>query len=139
MSLIADTGNPLLFREEGEGRRPKGSAQELARRRHRAIALLQAHHMPVEVARRVGVGRRSVRLWKAAYRQHGEAGIQTRPHPGRRFMLDSRRRAQLRNLSLRGAQAAGFENDLSTCARGAQLIEKKWGVLYSPAHEVPPS
>ena len=114
--------------------RPKGSAQELERRRHHAIALLQAGHLPVEVARRLGVNRRSVRLWKASYRQRGEAGIRARPHPGRPFKLDRRQRAQLRKLLVRGAKAAGFPNELWTCARVVQVIEKRWGVRYSPTH-----
>ncbi len=47
--------------------RPKGSASELERRRQRAIALLDKGHAPVDVARMLGVDRRSVRRWKAAY------------------------------------------------------------------------
>ena len=48
--------------------RPSGSAEELQRRRQRAIRLLDQGYMPVEVAERVGVDRRSVRRWKSAYR-----------------------------------------------------------------------
>lgn len=44
--------------------RPFGSPEELEWRCRRAIALLKEGNLPVEVARRVGVDRRSVRRWK---------------------------------------------------------------------------
>jgi transposase len=48
--------------------RPAGSPEELQRRRERCIALLREGYAPVEVARMVGVDRRSVRRWNAAFR-----------------------------------------------------------------------
>src|ERR1700675_1308431 len=54
--------------------RPTGSPEELERRRLRALALLKQGLLPSEVARRVGVNRRSVRRWKSVARRHGEAG-----------------------------------------------------------------
>ena len=51
--------------------RPEGSGRQLERRRLRAIALLEEGHAPVEVARLLGVDRRSVRRWNAAYRKQG--------------------------------------------------------------------
>ena len=62
--------------------RPSGSPQELERRRLRALALLGDGLLPVEVARRVGVDRRSVRRWKAAARRRGEAGVRPECTPG---------------------------------------------------------
>lgn len=55
--------------------RPSVSPEELERRRHRALELLSQGLMPVEVARQLGVDRRSVRRWKAAVRRKGAAGI----------------------------------------------------------------
>ena len=62
--------------------RPTGSPEELERRRLRALALLDEGLQPVEVARRVGADRRSVRRWKAAARAQGEAGVRAKPVPG---------------------------------------------------------
>ncbi len=64
--------------------RPCGSPEQLANRRKRAIRLLEQGYQPVEVARRLGVERRSVRRWQAAYSREGELGIEARPSPGRR-------------------------------------------------------
>ena len=67
--------------------RPSGSPQELEQRRLRAVRLLKEGFSPVEVARQIGVDRRSVRRWKAAARSGGaaarccQAGIGSTPTP----------------------------------------------------------
>ncbi len=94
--------------------RPKGSASELELRRQRAIALLDKDHAPVDVARMLGVDRRSVRRWKAAHRKRGAKGIEARPTPGRPPKLDRRQRMRLERRLLKGARAAGYESDLWT-------------------------
>jgi transposase len=114
--------------------RPNGSASELERRRHRAIALLAKGHAPADVARMLGVDRRSVRRWKAAYRKHGTKGIEARPIPGRPSKLDRRQRARLEQLLLEGTGAAGYESDRWTCPRIAELIAEEFGVTYHRDH-----
>jgi transposase len=114
--------------------RPKGHARELERRRQRAIALLDKGHAPVDVARMLGVDRRSVRRWKAAHRKRGAKGIEARPTPGRPRKLDGRQRARLERLLLKGARAAGYESDLWTCPRIAELIAETFDVTYHPDH-----
>jgi transposase len=88
--------------------RPVGSARQLERRRQRAIALLQDGRPPVEVARLVGVDRRSVRRWNAAHRRQGVAGLgRPSPVPGRPSKLTARHRTRLETLLLRGAEPSG--------------------------------
>jgi transposase len=114
--------------------RPKGSASELERRRQRAISLLDRGHAPVDVARMLDVDRRSVRRWKAAHRKRGAKGIEARPTPGRPPKLDRGQRRRLERLLLRGARTAGYESDLWTCPRIAELIAEEFGVSYHPDH-----
>ncbi|MGH9477578.1 MAG: IS630 family transposase [Terriglobales bacterium] len=114
--------------------RPTGSGEELERRRVRALALLKSGLMPVEVARRVGVERRSVRRWKAAAREGGTAAVRARPTPGRPMKLTATERRRLAALLLKGAQAAGFATDLWTCARVAQVIRRRFQVRYHVNH-----
>lgn len=114
--------------------RPTGSPEELERRRLRALALLKEGLLPVEVARRVGVDRRSVRRWKRAARRRGEAGVRAKPAPGRPPKLTPEHKRQLEALLLKGAQAAGFHTDLWTCPRVAELIERRFGVCYHVDH-----
>src|SRR5437879_5085303 len=97
--------------------RPQGSPQELEQRRLRALALLEQGLQPVEVAQRLGVDRRSVRRWKAAARRGGTTALKAHPASGRPPKLAARHRPRLERALLRGAQAAGFANDLWTCPR----------------------
>ncbi len=114
--------------------RPAGSPEELQRRRERAIALLKEGIAPVDVANRVGVDRRSVRRWKAAFRRKGTAGLKAKPTPGRPCALKAHHRRRLEQLLLKGAQGCGFPTDLWTCARVAQLIRERFGVDYHVDH-----
>ena len=114
--------------------RPPGSPKELERRRLRAISLLKEGHQPVEVARTLGVDRRSVRRWKAAYRQEGRRALKAIPAPGRPLKLSIEQRKELEKDLLRGAQEAGFSTDLWTCARVAKLIKMHFGITYHVDH-----
>ena len=114
--------------------RPTGSPEELERRRARALALLDDGLQPVEVARRVGVERRSVRRWKAAARKHGKAGIRARAAPGRPSKLIPARKRRLEALLLKGPLASGFDTDLWTCPRVAELIKQRFSIDYHVDH-----
>lgn len=114
--------------------RPPGSPKELERRRLRAIALLKEGYQPVEVARTLGVDRRSVRRWKAAYRQQGQRALKAVPAPGRPPKLSMEQGKTLEKDLLRGAEKAGFSTDLWTCPRVAELIKKRFGITYHVDH-----
>lgn len=114
--------------------RPPGSPVELERRRRRAMQLLREGLPPVEVARMVGVDRRSVRRWNAAHREQGLSGLKAKPAPGRPARLDGEAKAKLEEALLAGAQAAGFPTDLWTCPRVAEVIHDHFGVRYHPDH-----
>jgi transposase len=114
--------------------RPNGSASELERRRRRAIALLDRGLNPSEVADRVGADPSSVRRWRQAYRRKGVRGLESKPHPGRPSRLTPRQKRSLERRLLRGAQANGFDSDLWTCPRIAEVIEYHYGVEYHVDH-----
>lgn len=114
--------------------RPYGSPEQLEHRRKRGVALLEQGYQPVDVARQLGVDRRSIRRWKASYLQEGMKGIQARPAAGRPPRLSLREKRQLERALLRGAVAAGFPSDLWTCPRVAVLIEARFGVCYHVDH-----
>ncbi len=114
--------------------RPMGSPEELERRRQRAIELLKQGHGPTAIAQRLGVDRRSVRRWKAAYRRGRLAGIAARPAPGRPPRIGEKDQTKLQRLLLKGACAAGFPTELWTCGRVVELIEQRFGVSYHVDH-----
>lgn len=114
--------------------RPSGNPKQFEKRRLQGIALLRQGIPPVEVARRLGVDRRSVRRWKAINRKHGQAGLRARPNPGRPRRLSHGQLRQLEKHLLRGAQAAGYPTPLLTCPRVVELIRQKFGIRYHVDH-----
>lgn len=112
--------------------RPSGSAGQLEKRRHRAMALLRAGEPYREVARRVGAALSSVVRWHQAYRRAPRTGLRARPIPGRPPRLTKAQQTRLRQLLLRGARAAGHTTELWTLKRIATLISTQFGVHYSP-------
>jgi transposase len=114
--------------------RPSGTPHELEDRRLRALRLLDEGFAPVEVARQIGVDRRSVRRWKATARQGGPKAVAAKPAPGRPRRLSARDLTRLRRMLMKGAQAAGLPTDLWTCPRVSWLIQRQFGIQYHPAH-----
>jgi len=61
--------------------RPTGIPEELERRRIRVVGLIDRRYKPVEVARMIGVDRRSVRRWKAGYLKNGLKALKAKSSP----------------------------------------------------------
>jgi transposase len=112
--------------------RPLGTAEELERRRRRAVELMRQGESPTTIARILGTDRSSLYRWRAADR--GPAGLAARPHPGPTPRLSDGQLRELEALLQRGAQAHGWPNALWTAARVAQLIRRHFGVRYHPDH-----
>jgi transposase len=115
--------------------RPKGSADELERRRQRAIVLVLEHgYSSAEAAIAVGAGQRSINRWLSAYRDAGNQGIAPIENSGRPALLNNRQLSKLEKFLLKGPLAAGFGNDLWTCERVAALIDNKFGINFHRSH-----
>lgn len=114
--------------------RPSGSPEELERRRLRALEMLQQGLGPSAIARMLGVDRRSVRRWRAARDKQGVQGLASHPVPGRPPLLSDGEKKKLERVLRRGAQAAGYETDLWTCPRIAEVIADRMGVHYHVDH-----
>jgi transposase len=113
--------------------RPIGSAEELQRRRLRAVELVEQGESPEDVARFLGCGRSSVYTWlKLARESLGK--LAARPHPGRTPRLDDGQLKELEGLLLQGAVAHGWRTELWTAARAAELIDRHFGVSFHPEH-----
>src|SRR4051795_5122026 len=113
--------------------RPVGTAEELQRRRLRAVELVNQGESPEDVARFLDCGRSSVYTWlKLAREDLGK--LAAKPHPGRTPRLTAEQLAELDGLLLKGAKAHGVRTDLGTAARAAELIERQFGVAFHPEH-----
>jgi transposase len=113
--------------------RPIGTAQELERRRRRAVELVKQGESPDDVARFLGCGRSSVYTWLKADRER-PGPLAARPHPGRTPRLDEAAHRRLEGLLLQGAKAHGWRTDLWTAARVADLVERHLKVAFHPEH-----
>ena len=113
--------------------RPKGSSAVLEQRRRHAVALLKQGMKPAAVARVLKVSAVSVGRWRAAMVEGGAKALAAKPVPGRPLKLSVARRQQLAEMLLKGPTHFGFETELWTLDRIAEVIERRFGVSYHPS------
>jgi transposase len=89
---------------------------------------------PAEVARQLEVSRQAATVWYHAWEEQGRRGLQSAGRTGRPPKLSRMQRRQVEQALLKGAQANGFNSDLWTLSRVAQVIEQVTGVSYHPGH-----
>lgn len=114
--------------------RIKGTAGELEVRRRIAANLLGQKITLAEIAQLLDVSLSSVKRWKKALQRDGVAGLAAKPHPGPRPKLSEEQQDRLCDLLIEGARAAGYDTELWTCRRVAELIERQFGVSYHFNH-----
>lgn len=113
--------------------RPRGTAEQLEKRRRRAIQLLKQGKSPSEVARAVKSSTSSVWRWRQAYRANGWRGLRPRRIPGRPSRLSWSQKEELQRVLERGPVAAGYKTELWTLRRVADVIRRRFGVEYDPS------
>jgi len=113
--------------------RPVGTAEELQRRRLRAVELVQQGESPEDVARFLGCGRSSVYTWVKLARQAPET-LGAKPPVGPKPRLSAEQLRELEALLLKGAKAHGWRTELWTAARATELIERHFHVRFHPEH-----
>ncbi len=107
--------------------RPFGTSQQLARRRQRALDLLQHRRSPTEIARRVGATPQSVCRWR---RESQHPQRQPKRAPGCPSRLSATQLRRLVSALKRGAYARGYAEDYWTLDRIAHLIWDLFQVRY---------
>jgi transposase len=113
--------------------RPIGTAEELERRRRRAVELVEQGEHPATVARFLGCGRPSVYTWVKLDRDAAEE-LAARPHAGPKPRLTAEQIKELEGALLEGAKAHGWPNDLWSAHRVAEVIRRRFGVEYHAEH-----
>lgn len=110
--------------------RPFGTSQQLARRRERALDLLQQGLNASKIARRVGTTRQSVNRWRRESRQPKSSKPRWRKRPGRPSRLSVAEQQRLAKALKRGAYANGYAEDYWTLDRITPLIWDLFGIRY---------
>jgi len=114
--------------------RPPGTPAQLERRRRRAVQLLESGKSLSAAARQVGASVSSVWRWWEAYQRDGPRGLRPIPAPGRPARLSDGQKRKLVTLLGRGALHAGYQTDLWTLPRVAEVIHQQFAVRYHPSH-----
>src|ERR1700680_1664055 len=99
--------------------RPYGSASSLEQRRRQAVLAVQKGDHVKDVARIIGVNRRSIYRWLNLLQQTDAPA--PKPHPGPETRLSLTQQRQLERMLRQGAQAHGWPNQLWTTQRIADL------------------
>ena len=102
--------------------------------RQRAWALHEQGWWQKDIAHALGVSEGAVSQWLTRGREAGVEALRARPRPGAPARLTAAQRAQVPALLARGAEAWGFRGDVWTCRRIADVIQRTFGVRYSPEH-----
>jgi len=112
--------------------RPVGSAEELERRRRRAVALLEQGENPSVIIRILGVSSTTLYRWRDMARQ-GVDGLAAKVRVRSRRLTEEQLGQLVAELK-KGATAHGWRNELWTGERVGVLIERLFHVAYSPDH-----
>jgi transposase len=103
-------------------------------RRIGAAKLFQKEHSQAEVARALAVSRQTASRWYAAWLAGGREALVGAGRTGRRSRLSGDDMCRLEAVLLGGAPAQGYETELWTLKRIAQVIRREFGVKYHASH-----
>jgi transposase len=109
------------------------SSSALRERRERAAKLFHDGLPQAEVARRCGVSRTTAMRWYRAWIKRGKKDLAPLQR-GRPNRLTKAKLERIEKALLQGAPAHGFNSELWTLERVAQVIERVADVHYHPGH-----
>lgn len=94
-------------------------------------AVLFAQNIPnAEIGRHLGVSRQTISGWRQDWRKHGSNGLIIGT-PGQKPRLTDEQWKQITEALLAGPEANGYDTQLWTLERIADLIKKITGVSYN--------
>jgi transposase len=102
-------------------------------RRFRAFELHQKGWKQKDIAEALGVSKGAVSQWIKRAKEGGIEALRHRKSPGAPLRLTLEQRAQLPQLLARGAQSFGFQGDLWTLPRVAEVVRREFSISYDPS------
>ena len=106
----------------------------MEKRRLKAVALFNTNISTSEAARRLGVKRQSMHIWRQRWQEHGSVGLKSKGSAGRKSRLTPAQEEELAEVGLAGPTATGHDTDVWTLPRLAHLIQDRCQVRYHPGH-----
>ena len=114
--------------------RERRDFEKLEKRRKDAARMFKAGTKQADVARLLGVSRQSVSRWYKDWEKTGIRGMKAAGRAGRKPKLGRSDLKRIDKALRKGARANGFNTDLWTLRRVAQVIERISGVHYHQGH-----
>ncbi|MEU3282846.1 helix-turn-helix domain-containing protein [Streptomyces antibioticus] len=108
------------------------SLVEPGRRCLQAADLFEQGMRRSRIAEMLGVTRQAVHVWHRAWEEGGRDALLPK-RPGGSPYLSAGQEKELDGLLRAGATASGFEDQRSTLARVRQVVQDRFGVMYSVA------
>ncbi len=112
----------------------RGDLRSLEKRRIKAATLFGRGCIQADVGRKLQVSRETVRRWYDVWELKGREGLKSPGRAGRKPRLDKAQLRQFAKELTRGPQAHGYDTQLWTLERMAQVIKKLFGVEFYPQH-----
>ena len=106
----------------------------LERRRRRSARLFEEGLTQADVARRLDVSRTTALRWYRSWSAGGEEGLRGAGRAGRKPRLSEAQQEMVVQALLEGPLAWGYETELWTLPRVAEVIHEVTGVKYHPGH-----
>jgi transposase len=106
----------------------------LEQRRLEAARMFARGATQAEVASTFGVSRQAASVWYRRWHQGGEPALRAAGRAGRRPRLSAAELDAVEGALRKGPEAFGFDTELWTLARVAQVIERLTGVSFHPGH-----
>jgi transposase len=131
--MATGTASPAGTRQGTSPSRARG-AKAARQRRLRAGRLFEQGLRQAEVARRLGTSPQNVSRWHAKWRQGGRAALAGPTRLGRPPRLSEGDWRRVERALLQGAEAHGFDTELWTLPRVAEVVWRLTGVSYHPGH-----
>ena len=122
------------MKPDKERYRPRRDFESMNGRRAEAGRLFGEGKSQADVARELGVSRQSVSRWHGRYRHGGAKRLKGAGRAGRKPRLQEGQLARVDAALRRGPRAHGWETNLWTLPRVAEVIERLTGITYHSGH-----
>lgn len=110
--------------------RPPGTSEQLAKRREKAMDLLESGKAIMEIAGQLGTTERSIRRWREEAKHPKK---KSKRGPGKEAYLSKQQIKKLERELLKGAPTHGYAEDYWTLDRIGHVIWELFQVRYVPS------
>lgn len=98
--------------------------------RLKAAKLFKKKELQADIARKFKVTPAAVNYWHKAWEKQGVKGLKSKGHPGFESKLTDEKRILFKKAILKGPEAYGYQTNLWTLSRLAEVMKKATGIKF---------